>query len=239
MNKRITYPDSAILTSLFIPFYFEPKILSTIDNTLAIDDNIVFDQDSTGQTSIIRFNSIPYIDLKLYDYNRKKYYSTDQYDNRWRVYEPGEWVIESEEYWNEDLTYSAYVSVDGLFNGDVISGDNDSLSEFIIKQFNPITIKLNGIQVTDISDYSGDRNIITKLDVIDPTNNKEFYYDKNKSIYTNQDLSLYDVDDIDITYYVNIKDINIHCRMNTNVTNLSSNTPIVDFYLIKLLGQNL
>jgi len=238
-EKQTLYPESALLTSTFIPYYFEPKKVSTIDSTLIKDDNYTIEQDVNGLSSIISVRDIPYIDISKYDHLRKRFFWTDQFDNRWRVFLPGDWIEQEQSFWPEDFTYNVYQSIEGLLDGDLWTVTSLKLEDFNIQQFRPISVRVNGVELEDVSNYAGDRNIIPKLDNIDPSTNKQFYYDMKNTIYTNQDFDLFEDDNIEITYFKNIDSVQIYGRLNTNVTNLSSYTPVVDYYIIKLSSQNL
>ncbi len=239
MEKKTLYPNTALLTSTFIPYYFEPKKISTLDSTLIKDDNYTIEQDANGLSSIVSLVYIPYIDITKYDHIRKRFYWTDQYENRWRVFEPGDWIERDGEIWPADFEYNKYQSMEGLLNGDITTVVSMQLEDFDITPFRPISIKVNGVELEDITNYGGDRNIIPKLDYIDPGTNKQMYYDMKNTLYTNQDFDLYEDDNIEITYYKNIDSVQIYGRLNTNVTNLSPYTPLVDYFAVKLTGQNL
>tara|TARA_Y100000296_G_C5121630_1_gene230698 strand:+ start:329 stop:1042 length:714 start_codon:yes stop_codon:yes gene_type:complete len=237
MAKRELNPDTSLLTSVFIPYHFEPKTLSTVDGTLIINEGFTIEPDINGLASIIRLNTIPYIDLNMYDYTRKQWYATDQFNNRWRKYDTGDFIPEFN---ITSAIDSLFINMDGLWGGELISDGDPGFSDFNFVEFTPIFISVNGVVLEDITDYSGDRNVVIQdLDTIDPINNKQFYYDKKSSLFTNQDFDLVEPNDIVITYMVNIKNISVRCRMQTNVKNLSPYTPVVDYYVAQLKGQNL
>lgn len=231
------YPNSSLITSVYVPDFFDPTLVSTSDGSLVLNTDFTIEQDTSGSSSIIRLNKVPFIDLAMYDTQRRNWFYTDRFGGKWRFYRPGSYMIETETYLDANTRYPAAYSMDGFYNGEQKSVND--LSSFNISEYLPIRVKVNNYSLADITDYSGGQNVVGKLDNIDPTNNKEFYYDFKNTIYTNQDLSLYEAEDILIEFYINIDSINISCRMNTNITNLSEYTPSVDYYVVKLTGQNL
>ncbi len=241
------HPTSSLLSSIFIPEEFGTSIASSEDGSLVKDTDYALEHDINGALSIIKLNKIPYIDLSKYDHQRKQWYTHDQYGNLWRKYDPFEWLIEEGKVYTlpglyvpiqgEDL--SRYYSVYGLNGGDYYTTQTSSEVGLWFSDYNPISIKVNDVSLTDITDYSGGRNIIPKLDTINTTDNKEFYFDKNGIIYTNQDFAEYDESDIVLSFYVTIDTINVKCRMSTNTTGLCPYTPVVDFYVVKMTGENL
>lgn len=257
------YPVTSLLNSVYVPDFFKPKVISTTDGSLTLGDNFTIERDVNGLDSIIRLHRIPFIDLSKYDKQRRKWFSVDKYGGLWRLYDTGEWIVERGEYNNVTayetipgsrelftIKTQAAVSMEGLLGGDVYDIHSsffdtttmwkyNALVDHKIEAYSPITLTVNKIELTDITNYSGNENVATKLDTVDPDNNKEFYYNFKDAIYTNQDLSLYNPEDIYLSYTVNISRVNVSCRMDTNITNLSPYTPVVDYFVIKLTGQNL
>jgi hypothetical protein len=234
------YPISSLPTSVLIPDYFETFPVATENGTLLHERDFYFEHDTNGTLSIIKLNKVPYIDLTKYDIKRRKWYYVDQFEGLWRKYIPGDYVIE----WGIDWIAKwsnenpRYLSQEGLgtayFDDDLLEA-----AGLIVNEYAPIVLKLNDVVLTDISNYSGESNIVPKLDLVNTTNNKEFYFDKNTTIYTNQNLDLYEVFNLSLEYFVNIDKVNVKCRMNTNTTKLSNYTPIVDYYIVSLTGQHL
>jgi len=243
------YGNTSLLSSIFIPDHFETRLLSTESNTLIHDIDFTFEYDTNGTLSIIKLKKIPYIDLTKYDHQRRTWYYVDQYGNLWRKYHEGEFIIETQQrcirYDNTgypriiDPTGYKYISLYGIGNIDGIWDEDVSSSDFEFSQYTPISISLNGLSLNDVTNYSSGESVIPKLDFINTEKNKEFYFNKSNTIYTNQDLNEYEIQNISISYYSNIDKIRLKCRMNTNMTGLSPYTPIVDYYIIKLTGQNL
>jgi len=234
------YPNSSLLTSVYIPDFFEPTRVSSLDGSIVKDTNFTFERDATGKDSIIRLNKIPFIDISKYDNQRRKWFWTDKYDGLWRYYGRGEWIIETNSFNGTGRSSrNQMISMEGMEQGEKHSIQVIRGRGYDPYQYKPIKISVNGVELTDISDYSGGQTVIPQLDNVNPDRNKEFYYDFRNSIYTNQDFSLYKDDDILIEFTINIDNITVNCRMDTNITNLSPYTPTVDYYIVKLTGQNL
>jgi len=243
------FPNSDPLTSVFIPYSFEPKLISTKDKTLLVDTDFTYQFDTRGRQSIIKLNRFPYIDLYNYDHDRKRWYYIDEYGNRFSVYTVGDYDLET----NSNMSYVSFnnkqyqyqakgvdLNLTLLKYSDTLGVWGSQITQaYPIVQYSPISISINSEIVVDKTDYSGNQKIVAKLDEISPTRNRQFYYDFNGTIFTNQDFGAYDPTDIIITYYVTIDNVSVKCRMSTNSTALSNKTPMVDYYVLKLIGQNL
>ncbi len=240
------YPNSSLLTSVFVPDFFDTKVVSTKESTLVKDKDFTFEYSVDGLLSIIKLNKVPYLDLSKYDHQRRQWYSVDQYENLWRKYDPGDWIIETDSFYTLPGLYdptgidlSRYYSVYDLSPLSYLTTTTAETNGLTLKVYSPISINVNDLEVLDITDYSKGTNIVPILNTINPDDNKEFYFDKNTTIYTNQDFSQYSDTSIIISYHVNVDKINVKFRMNTNTTELSSYTPTVDFFVVKLTGQNI
>lgn len=231
------YPESSMLTSVHIPDFFEPKQLSTVDGSLRRGEHYDFVPDETGRTSIIRFTVVPYIDISRYDFERKDWYLKDQYNGKWRFFRRGQYKPHSDSIHSSSIP--VFVSMDGMYNGEEKTVFDLQSDGFRLGLDRPITIRANSVRFTDITDYSGDRNISPTLNELPNTLFRQFYYDKKFSLYTNQELNDFEDDNLQIIIKTNIDKVNVKCRMGTNATGLSPYTPYVDYYIIKLTGQNL
>ena len=240
LNK--IHGTSLVTTSINSPVEFGINTLTTNDKSLILDENFKFEIDNNNITSIIKFNTIPYIDYSKFDYERRRWFYIDKYGSLWRHYGKGDYVIE------EDYVvpkYYKYFSMENLYKNKYPNGihrapgypDELALLESLkLTQYKPISLTIEGVEYTDITDYSF--NINPTLDYIAPEKNRQFYL-KGSSIYTNTDLTLYEPQDIEITYYYTISEVKVHCQMNTNSANFSNYTPVVDYYVLKLTGQTL
>ena len=232
--------SSLLTTSINVPIEFGTKVLNTENQTLIVDDNYKIVIDENDISSIIEFKTIPYIDYRKYDYERRRWYTVDKYESLWRIYTKDEYVLETKT--KHTAEYDIYFSMENLFkykfSDHMTNQANSTTSEYIldlnITKYQPITLTIEGVEYTDITDYSF--NVAPKLDYIVPESNHQFYI-KNNRIYTNTDLTSYDDADIDIRYFYNISDIKVHNIMHTNSANYSNYTPVVDYYLVKLTGQ--
>jgi len=236
------YPNSSLLTNIFVPDYFEPKTVSTEDGTLKFNKDYTFEKDITDTLSIIKLNKVPFIDLSKYDFYRRMWYNVDQFGGLWRKYIPGDYVIEKDYVFSSKWLFAEprYYSQEGI-DDDYYYLEPNALNKrgLLVSEYYPISIKLNNLKLTDVSNYTGIDNIIPKLDYVNPDQNKEFYFNKDTTIYTNQDLNVYEIDNISLSYTINIDTVNIKCRMNTNVIGFDNYTPTVDYYIVSLTGQNL
>lgn len=228
-------PNSSLLSSIFIPDYFIPRYINTLDSTLKYDSDYSFEIDNNGIRSIIKLNLTPFIDLSKYNFSRKSWYWIDSFDGIWEVVEPGYYNADTNEINNSSDIFVK--SIEGYYNSEYISTNNID-SSLVPKKYNPINIKINNVTLNDITEYSNPSNIPV-LNFINNDLIKEFYYDFNRTIYTNQNLDSFDSNSIEIGYYYNINSLRVRCIMSSNSTGLSSSTPVVDHYLLKLSGQNL
>lgn len=247
------YPNSDPLTSVFVPYSFEPKLKSTTSNTLVEGEDFEYQFDTIGRQSIIKLKTVPYIDLYYYDHNRRRWYYVDEYNNRFSVYTRGDYILETCSNFNVGINptfpnIQFKYQANGIdlnlrlykFNDESLWGTtSQGIGVYPINPYKPISISINSEQLKDITDYSTDQVVNPTLDEITPSRNRQFYYDFNNTIYTNQDFGTYNSDDIVISFYTNINKLNVKFRMNTNSVSLSNRTPIVDYYILKLTGQNL
>jgi len=231
MNR--IYPDSSSIKSVYIPSYFDPVRLSLKAGSLKIEDDVVFDYDAAGKLSIIKLNRFPFIDFSYYDNERRTWFHSDKDGVRYRVYSTGEHIIETNSIHDglEQIAISPEINISSNLNKINITPNN-------LKKYQPITISLNGVDIVDITDYMSYTNTPI-LNDINPDTNPEFYYNSNGIIYTNINLIAYDIRNIDISYLSTVDKLNVHCRMNTNTPIVSDKTPLVDYYVLKLIGQEM
>jgi len=222
------YPESNLLNNMFIPNYFNQIKLSTQDSSLVENDSFYYVVDSLGRRSSIVLKTIPYIDLSKYDFERKDWYYVDVVGRFWRRYEIGEYVLENSAGVLQEVAYRCPL-IPNLEYNPAFGGE----------KFRPITISVGGNLLTDKTNYSGDRTIVPNLININTDTNKEFYFDFNNTIYTNQDFGTFDAADIVIYFWTTINSVNVKCRAGTNIDGLSNYSPIVDYYIVKLAGQKL
>ena len=241
------YATSLVTTSINIPNEIGINILSTEDNTLVNDKNFKIIQDDNGVNSIIEFDIIPYIDFSKYDNDRRMFYQIDKYDSIWRLYLPGDYIIEIDEInpIYSHYKHSYYYSMENIFKKKyptrLKSGygtteeERQDLEDLQLTQYKPIRISVLGQELEDVTDYSF--NVVSTLNFVNSNINKQFYLKGNK-IYSNIDFLFYNIQDINITYYSTIDNLIVTCIMDTNASNYSNYTPIVDYYILKLTGQS-
>jgi len=229
--------SSLLTTSINVPIEFGVKTLNTED-TLILDDNFKIVIDENDVSSIIEFKTTPYVDYSKYDYERRRWFQVDTYNSLWRKYVKGDYILEENKIQTDDIVkfYSMENIYKNLFDclTSVQDYGLDEIAELNFTSFKPVTLVIEGNVYEDITDYS--LNISPKLDYIVPDRNHQFYV-KGDRIYTNTDLTRYNIDDIDIKYFYNISDIKVHNIMNTNSASYSNYTPVVDYYMLKLTGQ--
>jgi len=235
-----------------VPIEYGTNSLSTYDNSLMLDTNFRLLIDDTGTSSIIELDIVPYIDMSYFDYDRQTWFNVDKYGTIWRHYIKGNHILELNRIYDDTITCQyninnnksgIYFSLDNLFKNnntiqEYLCYDNDSafIDELDINEYKPIKLIIEGDEYKNITDYNF--NIEPKLNYIAPEINKEFYI-KNNIIYTNTDLTLYKPQDINIEYQYTTSEIKVHCVMDTNSPKYSNYTPIVDYYILKLTGQQL
>jgi len=237
---------SLIPTSINIPEVFGVDTMDTADSTLTLDTNFKIVQDINGLNSIIELDVIPYIDFTKFDYDRRKFFSIDKYDNLWRKYVVNDYIFEEDTIheissgYSTTRFYSMYnilTSIPYLNVGHPgHSAHLNIVKDFDIKQYEPITIYANGEKLTDVTDYSF--NVNPTLNFVNSDFNKQFYIKGNK-IYSNIDFLRYNTADIDISYKHTVDGLNVSCVMGANSSANSNYTPVVDYFMLKLTGQNL
>ena len=100
-------------------------------------------------------------------------------------------------------------------------------------------VAVQNTPLTDITNYSNP-NVKPKLNTVDPVVNKEFYYDFDQNkIITNQNLDAYAPIDVLVGFYTTIDDVSVKCRLAANEKSVSNVTPVIDYYIVKLSGQDL
>lgn len=245
MPKFIPY--TSLLNDVYIPFYKSPT-----KQTLTLKD-LTIERDSDGIFSIINLNNYrPFIDTFKYDQDRKDwfYYSVDglPYRLTYKVIQSiPRWTVESVYGVKTMNAYTDNLTIPYNFDKNTTNEFGlyfsvyDRTSGQNVKMFKgiPLMLAINNIHAKDITDYNN-INIKPVLNHINTTINSEFYYDFDQNrIFTNQNLSNYMPDDIILGLYVSYDSINIKCRLATNEMRPSEITPIVDYYIAKLSGQNL
>jgi hypothetical protein len=245
-------PYTSLLNDVYVPFFEKPK--KTSDYNL---NSFELEADGDGVFSIINLKKdkktfMPFIDITKYDFSRKDWYYYDEsgFPYRLTYNEDGYWDIDSV-YGAPDIRgYTESETVSLQFNRNVnvelgiyIEGkqvtEEDVAPDIVLYKGVPISVAIENDPLVDITNYSNP-NISPTLNKINTVVNKEFYYDFDQNrIFTNQNLAGFDPIDITIGFYTSTNDINLKCRLSSNEKSPSDVTPIVDYYIAKLSGQNL
>jgi len=232
-------PETALLNSINIPKYVEPVLK---EKTLS---QLTLETDSTGVSSIIKITDgkdlvIPYIDLSKYDHESRDWY---HYDSRntpvfIRLGSPLHYPYYTYNKFNIGKLVDGLVTLRKQFDKEKRQAYVVTIeSEERLYYAAPILLTINGVVINDVTDYV--RFSSPKLTNVDVVNNKEFFYDFGSRIYTNQSLTSYDPDSVVIYYYENPNTISVKSRISSNIGVSSSTTPIIDYYILKLRGQDL
>lgn len=241
------FPETSLVSSVYIPDFFKPKKLQYIPSnitTLERDVDFTIEQDiETGLFSIISLNTAPFIDIDKLDNERRLWFYTDKFGNKWRRYADGDYVIENKETHEGN---PILISYENLFDGqekDELNADGNDKNGFVkdwkISKYSPFTIKVEETVLTDITNYLMDQRINPELNNVTPHINKEYYYDFKNKIFTNIDFNMYNDTDIYISYYTNIDNFTVNFNANTNIVNDSLTTPIIDNYIVNMVGQHI
>lgn len=238
-------PYTSLLNSIYIPFYENLK-----KNIFGIE-RFSIETNNQGMQSIINLNGnntlFPFIDLLKYDYEKKDWFFYDNNGFPYRFnYNDGVWKLEAI-YGIPNInaqTESSFVplfysrDIENLLGIYTTVYDN-SQNEYTLYKGSPILVSIENQPLTDITDYS---NVSSKpkLNFDNAQVNKEFYYDVDQNrIITNQNLTAFNENDIVIAFYSTPSTINVKARFSSNEKSVSDITPVVDYYIIKLSGQNL
>lgn len=246
-------PYASLLNDIYVPFFEQPK--KTSDFNLK---SFEVEADAEGVISVINLKKdkktyLPFIDISKYDFSRKEWYYYDENGFPYRL------SYNNETSWDIDPVYGApsvsgYIAADDVslrFNRNVniqlgiyIEGrkyteDEDVTENFVLYKGVPISVAIENDPLIDITNYNNP-NIKPTLNRINPDVNKEFYYDFDQNrIFTNQNLAGFDPIDITIGFYTSTNNVNLKCRLSANEKSPASVTPVVDYYIAKLSGQNL
>jgi hypothetical protein len=255
-------PSSVLANSIFVPFYFPSNRVSTTISQFKIEST------NSGLKSIINLvNSdnnavIPYFDFSKYDGERQMWYWEDEDGLFYRLIAKGdreydtliakllisspseETYISTYNYVLDGVDINKIVGIESI-NTQVYNNTTSQLDKrlyiskglYYFYKYDPIQININGKRITDITAYNGLNQ--TNLNNIKTDVNMEFYYSFNDNkLYTNQNLTSVLESDVSIKFYTNINSVNVINRMNTNVSTNAKYTPTIDYFIVKLNGQN-
>lgn len=240
-------PNSVPLTSVYIPDMVGIKHLSSsslsIGSTkLIYDTDYYFTTDIDGKLANIVLTKIPFINFRHYNIDYKTWYYLDLYGNRWK--KDGDTYISVDNI--ELVTDVNGTEIDAIIiDKNAVDGAKIKLNSFSyniinsLKKYSPITVSVNGNLLSDITDYTGNLQILPDLNQSDEVSFKEFYFDKASIIYTNQELSQFRIEDIIISYDYIDPSIRVKATLNTNSFGIVDYTPTVDYYIVNMIGQDL
>ena len=247
------YPDSFLLNNVYIPFYIKPN-----KNILNCKDNLSIETGINGlQSTINLFNNesnfVPFIDISKYDSDTKSWFWFDEEGFPLRISRHTDgikWVLKPmfniSRLFGSSLTFdpeSLMPSDNGPNLGfySIITEINEIPSDLGIKVYNgsPIILRITGKTVKDLTDYNTFNNDINLSDY-NTDANREFYYNLQlNKIYTNQNLTSYDVSKIELYCFITINKVKIKCLLSGNSGMNNYATPAIDYFIAKLHGQYL
>jgi hypothetical protein len=244
MNQFI--PESFLLNNVYTPFYIPPK-----KNIFNCQDNCTIETGLNGLQSTINIENngdpiIPFMDLSKYDSETKDWFWYDEDGFPMRIQRSGDnWVLiplyEFSRYYGlqliidpNNLMYNQYGKNLGFYTL-VIS----PVADVKVYCGRPIIVELFSKVVKDLTDYDTFSTDIT-LTNLNTEINKEFYYNLQlNKIYTNQNLTSFDLSQVKIHFFSTVNSVKVKCVLSGNSGMNNYSTPTVDYYIAKLHGQYL
>lgn len=241
-------PESFLLNNVYTPFYVPPK-----KKIFNCQDNSTLETGFNGIQSTINIEDkgtevIPFIDMSRYDAETKDWFWYDNEGFPMRIVKGADgWVLSS------IYTFSQYYNINLSFDPNVLMYDqygknlgfysmatNPNTGEQIkVYTGRPIVLEIFSKVVKDLTDYSTLSTDVS-LTSINTEINKEFYYNSQlNKIYTNQNLSGFNLSQIKIYFFDTINSVKVKCLLSGNSGMNNYSTPTVDYYIAKLHGQYL
>lgn len=232
-------PESYLPKFAYFPLYFKP-----IQETYTLDQ-LQLELDNAGRASVIRLVDIdgnrllPFIDISKYDSETKDwfiYYNVERLP--YRVTQGSAFNL-----YPSDLgTVQDFSVTETVFNTTTkeiqlsCSGVGHPSLTFI--KYAPIILTVENELYNDLTDYS---TITAAPDRLAPlSSTKEFYYDFEERLYTNQNLAGINPANIKIIFSrVGDNNVTLKCSVSSNSGNKPKQTPVVNDYILKLKGQYL
>jgi len=244
-------PETSLPNSLYVPFYVPSNRKVTTISEFALESN------AQGLQSIINLMDtggkkiVPFFDLSKYDGERQQWMWEDADGLFYKLiyYEDQEFqYLSSDPY---DIYIFSCVDLDRdipiqIFQPEVYN--NTAYANFNKRQYvtwnsenfykyDPIQIIINGQRLTDITDYNGLSQV--PLNDIQTNSNREFYYNFiDNKIYTNQNMAGVQPNSVEIKFFTTVNTVQVMNKMATNIGTDSTYTPAIDYYIVKLNGQN-
>jgi len=241
-------PESLLLNNIYTPFYVPPK--KNIYNCL---DNCTIETGLDGLQSTINIENngtkiTPFIDMSKYDLETKDWFWYDsegfplrirREDDTWllsSVYSFGLYYTTTLSFNPEVLMYDQYGKNLGFYS---LATDTNTSEEIKVYSGRPIMVEIFSKPIKDLTDYSI-FSTDTTFTSINTDSNKEFYYNSQlNKIYTNQNLTSFDLSQVKIYFFSTINSVKIKCLLSGNSGMNNYATPIVDYYVAKLHSQYL
>ena len=247
------YPDSMLLNNIYIPTYVQPKkiVLNCLDN-LSIETGLNGLQ-STINLANNNQNISPYLDLSRYDPETKDWFWYDEEGFPLRIIrhlDGTKWCLSP--IYNISKHYGSLLTFDPFsleynaqgqnlgFYSKVTEIDNSSdIPEIKVYNGRPIILNLASKITTDLTDYSTFNNDVVLTDYNIDSNREFFYNLQLNKLYTNQNLTSYDLSKVEVYCFVTTNSVKVKCLLSGNSGMNNFATPAIDYYIAKLHGQYL
>lgn len=241
-------PESFLINNVYTPFYIPPK-----KNIFNCQDNCTIETGLNGLESTINIENngeavIPFIDLSRYDVETKGWfwYDSDGFPLRLKRHSNGiDWALtplyEFSQYYGMELTIDPNNLMYNQFGKNLgfYTLVTSPITDVKVYSGSPIVLELFGKVVKDMTDYDTLSTDIT-LTNLNSEINKEFYYNSQlNKIYTNQNLTSFDLTQVKIYFFNTINSVKVKCVLSGNSGMNNYSTPTVDYYIAKLHGQYL
>lgn len=238
------YPETYIPTKPYIPNYIKPSIQEINGDKLELEIG------SNNVKSVINLKESkiePFIDMNKYDIVTKQWFWYDSINNLpFRIITTNDdfnYCFESIYYSLTDGPFGIDSFQDQKYNRDnnknrieITANNADKSESYTFYVFSPIILTIDDIVINDITDYN---NKTINPFSLNTNIKREFYYDFNGHIYTNQNFDAIKSKDIKLYVYTLPNTINVKARFKSNCGSQSYYTPYIDYYIVKLNGQSL
>ena len=232
-------PETNFPNNVFLPHYSPPEKMVLDLNSFSVDTN------SNGVPSILSLGEsyIPYIDFSKFDPEREDWMWEDDYGLFYKKIKRAD--LEFTGYSDYQFACSS-LNLSFSFDALWVTGKIDrELKREIIKvgirnfyKFKPINLIINGVPLKDVTSYSfRSSNILSDINI---EQNKEFYYSpETNKIFTNQNLDSFRPEDVILQFFVVKSTVSLYCKMSTNYGYPSKITSYIDYFTLKLRGQDI
>lgn len=245
-------PYSILPNSIYLPLHSEPKQEKWKLSDLDIESDV------TGVQSIISLNGLsdakhPFIDFSKYDIDYRNWLWFDDQDGLPYRLEKNQFSkkysfnsiygIQSSGFvfGCDSLTtkYDDVLGVSSVLTQVVNTTADQSIKKYFY-QYSPISLYVKNSPAVDITDYNKPGNqSVSSLLKTNVSDNPQFLYGFDGRIYTNLDLSVYDPKDVFVVFYTITDSVSVKCKLAANSDGTPYYTPTVDYYILKLVGQEI